>query len=103
MREECGGGGEAEQPPPTCSHLQVHGVLKGLQVDLGAVICPGSELHLAALLVKGEEGDVDGAGGLVDGRRYPADTTGVKQLCLGHVGDSELPVSTLTRKEGKKF
>lgn len=82
------------------SHLQVHSVLKGLQVDLGAVVRPGAELHLAALLVEGEEGDVDGAGRLVDGRRHPADTPGVKQLGLGHVGDGKLSICTGKKKGG---
>lgn len=73
-------------------HLQVYGVLKGFQVNLGTVVRPGSELHLAALLVEGEEGDVDGAGGLVDGRGHPANAPSVEQLGLGHVGDSKLSI-----------
>ena len=81
-------------------HLQVHRVLKGLQVDLGAVVRPGAELHLAALLVEGEEGDVDGAGGLVDGRRNPADTAVVEEMGLGHVCDGELSVCTGERRRG---
>lgn len=80
------------------SHLQVHRVLKRLQVDLSAVVRPGAELHLAALLVEREEGDVDGAGGLVDGRGHPADTTGVKHMGLGHVGDGELSICTGKRR-----
>ncbi len=80
------------------SHLQVHRVLERLQVDLGAVVRPGAELHLAALLVKREEGDVNGAGGLVDGRGHPADTTSVKQMGLGHVGDGKLPICTGKRR-----
>lgn len=83
------------------SHLQVNSGLKGLQVDLSAVVRPGSELHLAALLVEGEEGDVDGAGGLVDGRGHPADTTGVKQVGFGHVGDGKLSICTGKRKKQK--
>lgn len=80
-----------------CSHLQVHRGLQGLQVDLGTIVRPGPELHLAALMVEGEEGDVDGAGGLVDGRGHPADLAGVEQLGLGHVGDGELSVSAERR------
>lgn len=29
---------------------------------LGAIVCPGAKLHRAVLEVKGEEGDVNGAG-----------------------------------------
>lgn len=89
---------------PTCtrSHLQVHGVLEGLQVDLGPVVSPGAELHLAALLVKGEEGDVDGAGRPVDGRGHPEDTARVKELGLGHVGDGELSVGTGKRSNRQR-
>lgn len=75
-------------------HLQVHGALQGLQVDLGSVVRPRAELHLTALLVEREEGDVDGAGGLVDGWRHPADSAGVKQLGFGHVADGKLPICT---------
>lgn len=91
---------EDKQSSPTSisSHLQVHGVLERLQVDLGAIIRPGAELHLAALLVEGEEGDIDGAGRLVDGRRDPADTPGVEQLGLGHVGDGKLSICTGKRR-----
>lgn len=80
------------------NNLQVHRVLKGLQVNLGAVVRPGAELHLAALLVEREEGDVDGAGGLVDGRGNPADTAIMEEMGLGHVGDGELSVCTGRRR-----
>lgn len=80
-------------------NLEVHGVLEGLQVNLGAVVRPGAELHLAALLVEREEGDVDGAGGLVDGRGNPADTTRVEDMGLGHVGDGELSVGAGRRAQ----
>lgn len=89
---------EQSNPTSICSHLQVHGVLEGLQVDLGSVVRPGAKLHFAALLVEGEEGDVDGAGRLVDGRGHPADTTGVEELGLCHVGDGELSVCTGERR-----
>ena len=36
---------------------------------LEPVICPASELHLAVLVVEGEPGDVDLAGGHEDARR----------------------------------
>lgn len=93
-------GGKLQRSRGAEKDLQVHGVVKGLQVDLGAVVRPGAELHLAALLVEREEGDVDGAGGLVDGRRHPADTTRVKEVGLGHVGDAELSICTGRRRRG---
>ena len=83
-------------------NLQIHGVLEGLQVDLCTVVRPGAELHLAALLVEGEEGDIDGAGGLVDGRGHPADQTGVKEMGLRHVGDCKLSICTGKRNKIQK-
>ena len=35
-----------------------------MQFYLEAVVGPAAELHLAVLVVEGEPGDVDGAGGL---------------------------------------
>ena len=74
--------------------VEVHRVLDALQVDLGLVVGPGAELHFAVLLVEGEEGDVDAAGALVDGRRDPANFTRVEQVSFGHVGHGKLPVGT---------
>lgn len=93
---------EENEHPSVSTYLQVHRILKGLQVNLGAVVRPGTELHLAGLLVKREEGDVNGAGGLVDGWGHPADTPGVKQMGLGHVGDSKLSICTGKRRREVK-
>lgn len=58
--------------------VQVHSVFNALQVNLGLVIRPGAKFHFAVLLIKGEEGDVDAAGALVDGRRHPSNFTSVE-------------------------
>lgn len=58
--------------------VQVHSVFNSLKVNLGLVICPGTEFHFTVLLIKGEEGDVDAAGALVNGRRDPANFTVVE-------------------------
>lgn len=58
--------------------VQVHSVFNSLQINLGLVIGPGAKLHFAVLLIKGEESDVDAAGALVNGRRDPANFTGVE-------------------------
>lgn len=52
--------------------VQVHSVFNPLQVDLGLVIGPRAKLHFAVLLIEREEGDIDAAGALVNGRRDPA-------------------------------
>ena len=57
--------------------VQVH-VFSSFQVDLGLVVRPGAKFHFTVLLIKGEEGDVDAAGALVNGRRDPADFTVVE-------------------------
>ena len=46
-------------------------VLPVNEVDLVSIVGPTPEFHGALLLVKGKELDVDGAGGLVDRRRFP--------------------------------
>lgn len=58
--------------------VQVHSVFNSLQVNLGLVIRPGAKFHFAVLLIKGEEGDVDAAGALINGRRDPANLTSVE-------------------------
>lgn len=58
--------------------VQVYRVFNSLQVDFGLVIRPGAKFHFAVLLIEGEEGDIDAAGALVDGRRDPANFTGVE-------------------------
>jgi len=73
--------------------VQVHRVLGPLQVDLGLVVRPGAKFHFAVLLIEGEEGDVDAAGALVNGRRDPADFTRVEEVGFGHVGHGELSIS----------
>lgn len=73
--------------------VQVHGVFNPLQVNLGLVIRPGAKFHFTVLLIKGEEGDVDAAGALVNGRRDPANFTIVEQVSFRHVGHSKLTVS----------
>ncbi len=72
--------------------FQVDCVLDALQVDLGFVVSPRAEFHLAVLLVKGEEGDIDAAWALVDGRWNPAHFTCVEEVGFGHVGHRKLPV-----------
>lgn len=74
--------------------FQVHRVLDALQVDLGFVVSPWAEFHLAVLLVKGEEGDIDAAWALVDGRWNPAHFTCVEEVGFGHVGHCKLPICT---------
>ena len=76
--------------------VQVHCVFNSLQVYFGLVIRPGAKFHLAVLLIKWEEGDIDAAGALVDGWGDPANFPVVEQVRFGHVGDSELTVSTGT-------
>ncbi len=58
--------------------VQIHSVFNSLQVNLGLVIRPGAKFHFAVLLIEGEEGDVDAAGALVDGRRDPANFASVE-------------------------
>lgn len=55
--------------------LQVDGGADQHQVDLGFVVGPRAELHGAVLIVEREEGDVDLAGALEDGRRDPGDVS----------------------------
>ena len=43
------------------------------EVHLVSIVSPAAEFHGALLFVEGEEFDVDGAGGLVDGRGFPDD------------------------------
>ncbi len=74
--------------------FQVDCVLDALQVNLGFVVSPWAEFHLAVLLVKGEEGDIDAAWALVDGRWNPAHFTCVEEVGFGHVGHRKLPVCT---------
>ncbi len=64
--------------------LQVDGGADEHQVDLGFVVGPRAELHSAVLVVEGEEGDVDLAGALKDGRRDPGDVSVVakKSFCF---------------------
>ncbi len=71
--------------------FQVDCVLDALQVDLGFVVSPRAEFHLAVLLVKGEEGDIDAAWALVDGRWNPAHFTCVEEVGFGHVGHRKTP------------
>ena len=78
--------------------LEVYRLLHLHQVDLGLVIRPGAELHLAVLLVEGEEGDVNAAGALVDGGRYPVHGARGEEVGLGHVGHHELPICTAERR-----
>ena len=78
--------------------LQVHRLLHLHQVDLGLVVRPGAKLHLAVLLVEGEEGDVDAAGALVDGGRHPVHRARGEEVGLGHVGHHELPICTEGRR-----
>lgn len=76
--------------------VQVHCVFNSLQVNFGLVIRPGAKFHLAVLLIKREEGDIDAAGALIDGWGDPANFSIVEQVSFGHVGDSELTVCTGT-------
>lgn len=64
------------------------------QVNLGFVVGPGPKLHGAVLIVKGEIGDVHGAGGLEDSRRNPGDGTIELEQSLGLVLDQEVPHGT---------
>lgn len=72
-------------------------VVHVLQVDLGLVVGPGAELHLAVLLVEGEEGDVDAAGAFIDSRGHPFNSPVVEEVSLGQVGDCKVTVSTGNR------
>lgn len=74
--------------------VQVHCVFNSLQVNFGLVIRPGAKFHLAVLLIKREEGDIDAAGALVDGGGDPANFPIVEEVSFGHVGDGEFTVCT---------
>lgn len=74
--------------------VEVHGVFNFLQVNLGLVIGPRAKFHFTILLVEGEEGDVDAARALVNGRRDPANFTRVEEVSFGHVSHGKLTVST---------
>ena len=54
---------------------------------------PGAELEGAVLVVEGEVGDVHGARGLEDGRRYPGDCAVKLQQGLGLILHQEIPHS----------
>ena len=60
---------------------------------LEPVICPASELHLAVLVVEGEPGDVDLAGGHEDARR----DVGAQALVSHHHICRVRPIKGLTR------
>jgi hypothetical protein len=65
-------------PATSCDCLlfyPVHRVLVEMQIELEAVVRPGSEFHLADLAVKREVEDVYRASGFEDGRRHPHDLT----------------------------
>lgn len=74
--------------------VEIHRVFDSLQINLGFVVGPGAKFHFAVLLIEREEGDVDAAGALVNGRWDPADFARVEQVSLRHMGHSELTVST---------
>lgn len=82
--------------------LQVHRALDLLKVDLGLVVRPGAELHLAVLLVEGKERDIDTAGTLVDGRGNPAHLPSVEQVGFGHVCHSKLTIGAVYKRAKNK-
>lgn len=64
---------------------------------LGAIVCPGAKLHRAVLEVKGEEGDVNGAGWLVIGWWCPWYGSIILYNCLGD-STLETAIRTVERK-----
>ncbi len=70
--------------------LQVDGGADEHQVDFGFVVGPRAELHGAVLVVEGEEGDVDLAGALEDGRRDPGDVSVVAKKSFRFVVHLEI-------------
>lgn len=64
------------------------------QIYLGFVVCPGTKLHRAVLVIKGEVGDVHWAGGLEDGWRNPGYGAIILQQSFGLVFYQEVTYST---------
>lgn len=72
------------------------------QVYLGFVVGPGAKLHGAVLVVKGEVGDVHGAGGFENSRRDPGDRAIKLQQSLGLVFHQEVTYSAARERfQGK--
>ncbi len=69
------------------------------QVNLGLVIGPGTKLHRAILIVKGEVCDVHRAGWFEDCRRDPSDGSIIFQKSFGFILHQEVPNSTVSEKE----
>lgn len=63
------------------------------KVNLGFIISPGAELHGAVLIVKGEVGDVHGAGGFKNSWRNPGDGAIKLQESLGLIFHEEITYS----------
>jgi len=72
------------------------------EVNLGAVVGPRAKLHLAALLVKREEGDVYAAGRLVDGRWNPLYPTIMEQMRLRELGHRKVAISAAHTRTGRE-
>ncbi len=68
-----------------------------------SVISPGTELHVALLLIKGEELDVDLAGGLIDGGRVPGHFARVVQDGFSHYGHLVVSVRAVEKSEIKIY
>lgn len=84
-----------DDPLPTLPVVQlVHMTVHAHQVYLGFVIGPGAKLHRAVLLVKGEEGNIDAAGALIDSRRHPLYSPIIEEVGLGQVGNCKVTIST---------
>ncbi len=65
---------------------------------LPTVVGPAAKLHLAVLVVEGEPGDVDLAGGLEDAGRY----VGAAPLARQHNVRRVRPVEGLVRTDGER-
>ena len=66
-----------------------------MYIYLESVVCPAAELHIAVLLVEGEPGDVDGAGGL----EHAGGDVGAQTLASHHHVGRERGVEGFTRTE----
>ena len=69
---------------------------------LPAVVGPGAELKLALLVIEGEPGDVDLAGGLEDARRHVQAAAVVFHDDVCVIGAVEFLVGTAT-SESRRF
>lgn len=61
------------------------------------IVTPGTEFHVARLLIEWEIFDVDFAEGFVDGRWFPPHSSVVMQNSFRHYRDFVITISTATK------